>query len=76
MGELRGEDVSALITDRVDGTVLFDGRVTTNDNGFVGVWLPREKDATITVDYADQTATALVSTDGDSPTCLTTLRLS
>lgn len=76
VGELRGEDVSVLITDRVDGTVLFDGLVTTNDNGFVGVWLPREKDATITVDYADQTATALVSTDGDSPTCLTTLRLS
>lgn len=76
LGELRGEDVSVTITDDADGTVLVEEDGTTFDNGFVGYWLPRNIDATVTVEHQGRSGTAQVSTGEDDPTCLTTLELS
>lgn len=76
VGELRGEEVTVTVTDDATGEVLVDETRRTFDNGFVGLWLPRDVDATLTVEHDGDTATADLSTRGtDDPTCLTGLRL-
>ncbi|WP_026116864.1 CueP family metal-binding protein [Nocardiopsis valliformis] len=76
LGELRGEAVAVTVTDDSDGTVLVEEDGTTFDNGFVGYWLPRGVDATVTVEHEGRSGTAQVSTGEDDPTCLTALELS
>jgi hypothetical protein len=63
--------VHATITDE-KGAVLLDENVQTMDNGFVGVWLPKDINANIQVTYNGKTATAPISTFATSDTCLTT----
>ncbi|MFT3889348.1 MAG: CueP family metal-binding protein [Arachnia sp.] len=76
VGELRNTEVSVTITDAANGEVVLDKELTTFDNGFLGVWLPRDLDATVTVAYDGKTATAPISTEGDeAATCITTLQL-
>jgi len=74
-GELAGQDMRVMITERATNQVLVDTTTTTFDNGFVGFWLPSGIDATITVAYEGYTASGDISTGPDDPTCLTTLRL-
>lgn len=74
-GELAGEDVTIVVTDPATGEQIVDEATTTYDNGFVGVWLPRERALEITVTTADGAASTPVSTFADDPTCLTTLQL-
>lgn len=74
-GELGGEEVHVTIVDAADGRVLVDETTTTFANGFVGFWLPRGIDARLEVHHGDQQGSAEISTDEDSPTCLTTVQL-
>ncbi|REJ06594.1 hypothetical protein DY023_05685 [Microbacterium bovistercoris] len=74
LGELRNTDVRVIVTD-ADGSVVMDEMHTTNDNGFVGLWLPRDIRGTITVEHDGRQAGQQFSTDADAPTCLTTLQL-
>lgn len=73
-GELADEEVEVTIT-AADGEVLVDETRRTFDNGFVGVWLPRDLEATVTVRRGDQEGSAQITTGGDDLTCLTTLQL-
>ncbi|PZR52440.1 hypothetical protein DNL40_12305 [Xylanimonas oleitrophica] len=73
-GELGGKDVELTVAS-ADGEVLVERTGRTFDNGFLGLWLPRDIDATLTVTYDDKTATGPISTRADDPTCLTTMRL-
>lgn len=75
VGELQDKEVHVTITD-ADGTVLVDDKYRTFDNGFVGFWLPRDIDATVTLDFDGKSVTAPLSTTGEDPTCVTTLQLS
>ena len=55
---------------------MVDDTLTTFDNGFVGIWLPRGMTGDITVEHEGRRATAPVSTaNSDDLTCLTSLRL-
>lgn len=74
-GELAGQDVEVLITDRDTGGALVDETTETFDNGFVGYWLPSGIDATIQIEHGGHSATADISTGPEDPTCLTTLHL-
>ena len=75
LGELGNEDVRAKLTE-ADGTVLVDETRETYDNGFVGFWVPRDTEATLTIEHDGKTGTVPVSTvNEDDATCLTTLRL-
>lgn len=59
-----------------DGQVLVDEERTTFDNGFVGMWVPKGIEATLTIRHRDTTATSIISTkDADDPTCITTMQL-
>jgi hypothetical protein len=70
-GELVNALVHATITDE-KGAVILDENLETMDNGFVGVWLPKNLNANIQVAYNGKIATAPISTFSDSETCLTT----
>ncbi len=70
-GELVDKTMHATITDS-NGKVLVDSDLTTMANGFIGIWLPRDIDATLQVEYEGKTAQAAISTFVESNTCLTT----
>lgn len=73
-GELVNESIQVKITD-VAGNVRFNQTVTTYDNGFYGVWLERDIEATLTVIDKDRAGSVVITTDDDAPTCITTLKL-
>ncbi|WP_110183094.1 CueP family metal-binding protein [Nocardioides solisilvae] len=74
-GELRSEQLEVRIVDETHDEVLVDEVLTSFDNGFVGVWLPRDIEATLRVDHDGRVGETRISTDVEAPTCLTTLRL-
>ncbi|PAK74679.1 CueP family metal-binding protein, partial [Micrococcus luteus] len=74
-GELANTDVHVTVVEATSGETLLDETLTTYDNGFVGVWLPRGIDATLTVSAEGRTAKKAISTRPDDPTCLTGLQL-
>ena len=74
-GELANADVHVTVVEATSGETILDETLTTYDNGFVGVWLPRGIDATLTVSAEGRTAKKAISTRPDDPTCLTGLQL-
>ena len=74
LGELGNEDVQVTFTNDV-GEVVVDEELTTFDNGFVGLWLPRDLEGTLRVSAEGGTGEGPVSTTDDDPTCLTTVQL-
>lgn len=73
-GELAGEDVQVTVTTD-DGEVLVEQTSTTFDNGFLGVWLPRDVEGTVEVVHDGRRGAVPFGTGDDDPTCLTTLQL-
>lgn len=75
-GEIQNEEVQMLVTDSDSGEVLIDETRTSFDNGFVGVWLPRDVDVTVEVSYQGLSAMTELSTrSDDDATCVTTMQL-
>jgi hypothetical protein len=70
-GELVDQPIHVTILDG-KGSEILDADMTTMENGFAGVWLPRDIDATLTVLYDGKTVQAPISTYAGSDTCLTT----
>ncbi|MCK9365025.1 MAG: CueP family metal-binding protein [Syntrophales bacterium] len=58
-----------------DGNVLVDGVMTTLKNGFMELWLPRNRRISLEVKRGDLTAQGVIETFPDSKTCVTTLQL-
>ncbi len=74
-GELANTDVQVTLTGQ-DGDVLVDEVRQTYDNGFVGIWVPRGIEATLTIEHEGQSGTATISTKSEEDaTCITTLQL-
>ena len=77
LGELANKDMDITVTNDQTGEVLVKEGLSTYDNGFMGLWLPRGIDATLTVDYDGKSGTQPLSTKTtDDATCVTTLQLS
>lgn len=74
-GELVAQDIQVEVRDRTNDAVLVDDTLTTFDNGFVGIWLPRDIEGTIRARYDGMSGEADFTTYEDAPTCLTTLRM-
>ncbi|WP_248616829.1 CueP family metal-binding protein [Paraoerskovia marina] len=75
-GELGGEEIAVTVVDDASGETLLDETRELADNGFAGLWLPRDIEATLTITHDGKTATAPVTTDENAETCLTTMQLS
>lgn len=73
-GELAGQSVDVKIVDS-SGKTLVESPQQIYANGFVGFWLPRDIEGTITVTQDGRTATSPISTGQDAATCLSTLKL-
>ena len=75
LGELASEEVQVTLTG-ADGEVIIDEARQTYDNGFIGLWVPRDTDVTLTIAHEGQEANARISTmNDDDATCITTMRL-
>lgn len=75
VGELQNADIHVKVTDS-SGAVIVDEAMRTFDNGFLGLWLPRDIDATLVVEHDGHSVTLPITTKGDeAATCLTTLQL-
>lgn len=76
IGELRNTEVQVTLIDNETGETLADDLMATFDNGFIGLWIPRGVEATLTITHEGRAGTAEVSTvNTDDPTCITTLQL-
>ncbi|HHE5698983.1 TPA: copper-binding periplasmic metallochaperone CueP [Citrobacter amalonaticus] len=73
-GEMPDTTFNVKVTDK-KGDVLIQKPIKSYQNGFIGVWLPRNIEGTIEVSYNGKTASHAIATKDDSQTCLTELRL-
>lgn len=77
LGELSNTEVRVIVTDRLSAQTLIDETRTTFDNGFVGLWLPKGIEATLTIEVQGRSATTEIATTSEQDaTCLTTMQLS
>lgn len=74
-GEMVQADVQVTVVDDATGETVLDDAMTTYENGFVGLWLPRDMTGTITITADGTSVESPISTTADSATCLTTLQL-
>ena len=73
-GELTEKEFNVYIEDK-DGNVVVDQTLTSQNNGFIDLWLPRDQTYKATIEYEGKAADAVFSTfDGDD-TCITTIQL-
>lgn len=73
-GELVGVEMRVR-AELADGTIVIDEVRQTQANGFVDLWLPRDQALLISFEVDGYRAAGVVTTHADSPTCITTLRL-
>lgn len=75
-GELFNKEFTVSIVKK-DGTVIADQKVKSMNSGFIGIWLPRDIEATLTISYNGLSVTKSITTYAKSDTCITTpLKLS
>ena len=55
-----------------DGTVIVSESMRSMDNGFIGLWLPKDISASLQIDYLDTSVTIPLTTNISSDTCITT----
>jgi hypothetical protein len=58
-----------------DGTVILSEERSTQSNGFIDLWLPRDIEGTLTITQNDLSAEKILSTTSGNPTCETTMQL-
>lgn len=75
VGEMQEAEVQLRVTDTATGEVVRDEATKTENNGFVGIWLPRDGEFRIEVSANGVTGEQVVRTGDADPTCITTLQL-
>ena len=73
-GELPETEFNVRAVDQA-GNVLIDKPVTTLKNGFMELWLPRDRTINLTVEAQNRSASAVITTFDGSDTCITTMQL-
>ena len=58
-----------------DGLVVVDTEITTLENGFFELWLARDLEINLTVEYGGRRAVQTITTNKQSNTCITTMKL-
>ncbi|MFV0632753.1 CueP family metal-binding protein [Demequina sp.] len=75
-GEMQNVPIDVLVTDAETGKVLIDEEITTFANGFLGLWLPRDRQVEVTFESEGRSATTTLDTSNpDDATCVTTMQL-
>ncbi|PAV27976.1 hypothetical protein CIL05_19110 [Virgibacillus profundi] len=73
-GEMVDEAFSVLIED-MDGNVIVDETMNSMPNGFIDLWLPRDKTFHVEISHNGKTAESEFSTFEGDNTCITTIQL-
>ncbi|WP_087024240.1 CueP family metal-binding protein [Thaumasiovibrio subtropicus] len=74
-GEMVAETMQLSIVDQTTGKVIREETVTTQKDGFIDIWMPRDGEYEFTLRQGDRVASEVLSTKGDSRTCITTMQL-
>jgi Periplasmic copper-binding protein CueP len=73
-GELVQTKLNVKAVDQ-SGTVIMDKPVSTLENGFMELWLPRNRTINLTISGLNRSATDVITTTDGSATCITTMQL-
>lgn len=73
-GELIDKEFDVFIQDE-DGNVVVNETITSLKNGFVDLWLPRDKTFQVKIEYDGKIAESEISTFEGDNTCITTMQL-
>ncbi len=73
-GELVQKDFDVFIQDE-EGNVVVDETMTSLENGFIDLWLPRDKNFQVKITHDGKTVDANISTFEGDNTCITTMQL-
>ena len=73
-GEMVEEDFEVYIEDE-EGDIVVVETITSQENGFIDLWLPRNKNYNVTISNAEKTAESNFSTFEGDITCITTIQL-
>jgi len=73
-GELTKEEFNVHIED-TDGKVIVDQKMTSLANGFIDLWLPRDKQFHVTIEKDGKKAKSELSTFKSDNTCVSTMQL-
>ena len=76
-GEMVEKTMMVKVVDLDNKEVLKYGQVTTQRDGFIDLWMPKNRpNLQVTFTYKGKTSTEILSTVGDARTCITTMQLS
>lgn len=75
-GEMKNEDFLVTILDSEGNTLMKDSSLKTASNGFVDIWLPRDRSFLVKMVHDGKVAEAQISTYDQDNTCITTMQLS
>ncbi|WP_404405054.1 CueP family metal-binding protein [Jeotgalibacillus malaysiensis] len=73
-GEMVEETFNVYVEDE-EGNVVIDEEMTTYENGFIDLWLPRDKTYNVKIGHNGKSTEAQISTYEDDATCITTMQL-
>lgn len=73
-GELIDKEFDVYIQDE-DGNVVVNETITSLKNGFIDLWLPRDKTFQVKIEYDGKIAESEISTFEGDNTCITTMQL-
>ena len=73
-GEMAEEEFDVYIED-TEGNLILDETLKSQSNGFIDLWLPRDKTYRITIVHDGKTVKSEFSTFENDSTCITTMQL-
>lgn len=74
-GEMSNESFDVKVTDQ-NGNVVIDDKLQAHDNGFIDIWLPRDRVYEVEIGHGDKSSKAQISTYEGDQTCISTMQLS
>ena len=73
-GELTQTIFNVKATD-LTGDVIMNSPIYSLENGFIELWLPRDRTIKLTIEGLNRSTTGVISTAIGSDTCITTFQL-
>lgn len=73
-GELVEKEFDVYIEDE-NGTIVMDEKMTSLENGFIDLWLPRDQNFQVEITHEGKTVESTISTFEGDNTCITTMHL-
>lgn len=73
-GEMSGKSFEVKVTDE-DGNVIIDNTLQAHNNGFIDMWLPRDRKYQVEIVYGEKSVKEEITTFEGDNTCISTMQL-